>query len=314
MQKLLVKYNDLKSNWLFFLNQFQSLSMALEDLKRLESGKKLYYIFDGYDFCHWFYKKEIRAGVSNPHHEIIRDTWEKFFTLTDGTSTCAVMSPFTIIEFLQTISIQLDNTGIIERINRNPEIKSLLDAILHEEKNFESLPGHQQTVIQNLYTQILQNKSALEFFSQSGPFSQLQNLFDSNKIRFFDPLIPEAAQIIELFEYDQEKILNAINYLQNKRRERSSYGDIYNSLDVYHYILVENSRRSLNANSIIPYLTSSGILSRNSWYMLKYNSLPNLSESSIPIDWFVRTIEVPTILLSTLSYQKDTIENASTLR
>lgn len=292
------------------LNQFQTLTMALADLNRLEQGKKLYYIFDGYDFCHWFYKNgRLLRGFSNPFHKTIQESWDNFFSLTNGIETCAVMSPFTIIEFLQTISSQVDNDAIHRRIKKSSEIQTLLDFIFNEEKNYSNLPEHQQRIIQSLYAQIIENKRALELFSKPGPFAQLTELFSTSKIRFFDPMIPDAAQVVELLEYDQIKTDNAISYLREKRKARSSFGEIYDSIDVYHYILIENSRRALSATSVIPYLTSSGILSRNSWYMLKYDSLPNLTNTTIPSDWCVRTIEAPTIVLSTLALFNDPVDN-----
>lgn len=309
MCKIKVELRTIDEHWQYNLSRFQCLTMALYDLKQLARRNKLHYVLDGYDFCNWFFKPEIGAPNRNPYSHIINATWNKFFELSNGVDTCAVISPFTAIEFLHTIALQMDDKSINRTITLLPDIQELLSAIRQGEKRIVEIPGQQQETIRNLYTQILDHKRALHFFSKLDAFSTLRQFLEQGKLRVFDPLVPNSAQVIELLDYDERKTRNAIRYLHGRRAERSGGGELYNALDTYHFVLIENSRRSLSADRIIPNLTSSGVYTRNSWYMLKYSSLPDAKGSPIPADWNVRAGDAPALLLSALSYNNENAGN-----
>ncbi len=312
MCKVQVDLSVIDQHWQYHLSRFQCLAMALNDLRQLERGNQLHYILDGYDFCNWFFPPNNIKSARNPYHRIINDTWNRFFSLSNGVETCAVLSPFTLIEFLHTITQQIDKKPIQRTIANNPDIQELLKAIKQGEKHLIDIPEQQQATIRNLYTQILDHKYALNLFSSSDSFSQLRQFIEQGKIRIFDPPVPDSAQVIELLDYDEAKMRNATRYLHDRRAERSGASELYNALDTYHFVLIENSRRSLSTEHIIPNLTSSGIYTRNSWYMLKYSTLPDARVSTIPADWNVRSSDAPALLLSALSHNNESVGSFDT--
>lgn len=309
MCKVEVELRIINEHWQYNLSRFQCLTMALYDLKQLLRGNKLHYVLDGYDFWNWFSEPTNTAYKVNPYHRIISDTWNRFFELSNGVDTCAVISPFTAIEFLHTIALQIDHRPINRTLALQPDIQELLNAIQQGEKRIVEIPEQQQATIRNLYTQILDHKRALDRYSKLDPFRKLRELLDQGKLRVFDPLVPNSAQVIELLDYDETKTQNAIRYLHDRRAERSGGSQLYNAIDTYHFVLIENSRRSLSADRIVPNLTSSGIYTRNSWYMLKYSSLPDAKGLTIPADWNVRSGDAPALLLSAISYNSESARN-----
>lgn len=300
MCKVEVDLRVVEENWKYNLSRFQCLTMALQDLKQFARGNRLHYVLDGYDFCNWFFPPSARSP--NKFHRVIRGTWDRFFELSDGVESCAVMSPFTIMEFLYRMVMRLDDQPIQKLVAQNTVVSDLINAIQEGEKQLIDAPEHQQRIVRQLYGQILDHKLAIDLMSVSAAFARLQLLFGQQKIRLFDPLIPDSAQIIELLEYDVKKTKDAIQYLHISRQGSNRARDLYNTVDAYHFILIENSRRSLSVDHIVPNLTSSGIYSRNSWYMLKYSRLPDLHEVTIPADWNVRSADAPTLLLAAIAY------------
>ena len=310
MCKAQVKFNSLQKHWIVRCGQYQSLTMALNDLQEIQDGYRIYYILDGYDFNTWLYPKSKKANT-NSYHNKIKKQWNDYFRLSDGINTCAVLSPFTIIQFLYATTRLMNDDPIRLRIQQHPEIVKVIESIQQGEQTFEGISENQKNIIRSLFAQILDIKNASDLFlsnssEQSDPFYQLRKLMKDGKIRIWDLPVPRATQVNELLSSEYERTQNAINYLSRAREKQSHSNKILSSsLDTYHYILVNNSRQPWRTNRISPNLTSSGILSRNSWYMLTYNNIPGFQEMEIPQEWGVRTGDEPSLLLSTLAQYKD---------
>ena len=71
-------------------------------------------------------------------------------------------------------------------------------------------------------------------------------------------------------------------------------------LDIYHYVLFENVDEVLEPQDIDAYISSSGVLSRNSWLLTKLGKLPD-DLSGIPVDWAARSSDAPAFLAKMLS-------------
>ncbi len=197
MCKIAVPYRAIRDHWLVSLSQFQSISMAIHDLNFLRNGQKLYYVIDGYDFKNWIFEREYNPGQPDPYRLIIRGSWDKFFRLSDGKNTCAVMSPFTIIEFLHFLSKIVDSKEILDALKNEINIKYLIEKVeLGEAKFIE--PNQQHSAIQDLYELILDHKQLLNVFRKPRLFGKLESMIKQNKIRLFFPPVPESAQIIDL--------------------------------------------------------------------------------------------------------------------
>ena len=308
MCKIEVPYQNVNGHWLVHLSQFQSLTMALQDVKQLSIGNNLYYVLDGYDFNQWFYQGSTSSERKNPYHDTIRRNWNTFFKLSDGVRTCAVLSPFTLFDFFRKSSRMLDTNPFSQQIQQHPEITELIEKLYSGEQTYVDLPLEQQEVIRNLVAQVLDLKNSFDFFSPKdvsspNPFKKVSILRDQGKIKEFEPPIP-AAQVGDLLEYDLNITRDAIKYLRNRRSKQ--FGQDYylsSSADAYHYILIQNIRQPWSAQHVIPNLTSSGLFSRNAWYLLKSKSskLPELNDLTIFPDWSVRAGDVPAMVLSALA-------------
>ena len=311
MCKIAVPYRAIRDHWIVSLSQFQSISMAMHDLNFLSNGQKLYYVIDGYDFRNWIFEREFNPVNPNPYRLIIRGSWDKFFQLSDGENTCAVMSPFTIIEFLHFLSKVVDSKEISKALEDEKNIRYLIERVELGEEKFIEVPNQEHSSIQDLYELILDHKQLLNVFRKPKLFNKLESMINQKKIRLFFPPVPESAQINDLLEYDVERTEKAITYLNERRLKLGGSTRLYNSLDTFHFILIENCIRPLSNDNIVPLLTSSGINSRNSWFKLKYDFIPEMSEPVIPIDWHVRSGNVPALLLSALGFNRSSLSDTS---
>jgi hypothetical protein len=316
MCKVNVEYKTIIDYWLKYLSQLQSLEMAQNDLAEMEKGYKLYYVLDGYDFNEWFSLPE-KQTKPNRYGPLIRKSWNDYFRLADAEKTCAILSPFTVIQFLiRTNKVLGDKPS---QFQRHPEIVEVLEEVQLGKKQFSEIPAKQQEIIRNLIAEIIDLKNISDLFesgtsAQSSSFQQLKDLMEKGKIRKFAPPIPGAAQSMELLGYDEGTIQESIVYLYEKRTKKnySNRPDIFNrevymesSLDTYHYVLIHNSCNPWMSSGIIPNLTSSGRLTRNSWYRLAYNKPPAYYGLKIPQGWNVRSGDEPALLFSVLDYYKD---------
>jgi hypothetical protein len=309
MCKIRIDYKIAKELLNYHVSQCQSLNMALYDLAEMGEGYKLYYVLDGYDFNQWLFSPEKNTPV-NRFGPLMKKNWADFFSLSDGKRTCAVLSPFTIIQFLERARTLLDDRPIRTKIQQFDEIMALVKKIEDGEQTFEEIPGQHRDIIRNLYAQIVDLKYAEDLLvpqsaGQPDPFLALRTLISEGKIQVFNPPAPPATQVSELLRYDGEKTQRAIKYLREKREQQSRGSkQISSTLDAYHYVLVQNCRNLWKDDGAIPNLTSSGILTRNSWYLLAYGNLPGFTDLFIPPDWSVRAGNEPSLLLTVLSYHK----------
>lgn len=307
MCKIKLEYNQVESLWWIKQSQFQSLTMALHDLEQMAKGYKLFYVLDAYDFAQWFFNKVPGTSHTNPYQKTIKRSWNTFFRLSDGQSTCAVLSPFTLIEFLARLGSVLNDNLIRQELEQNKEIVDLLNQLTQEKQFFEEIPQQYQENIRDLVARVIDFQNTFKLFSpndsgESDSFHDIRILMQENKVRYFDPPVPVSAQVSELLEFDEARTIHAIQYLRLRRAHLSKDRTINDTLDAYHYILIQNSRKPWNVSGVIPNLTSSGILTRNSWYILEYTKLPDPNELLIPPDWNVRSGDVPALLLSALKH------------
>jgi hypothetical protein len=281
--------------------------MALHDLEQMAKGYKLFYVFDAYDFIQWFFTRVPGAKLDNPYQKTIKKNWNTFFRLSDGQSTCAVLSPFTVIEFLAKVGQVIDDDLLRETIQRNEYVTDLLKRLTPKKQPFEEIPQQYQDQIRDLVVRVIDFKNTFELFSPDdsnhpNSFHDIRILMEEKKVRYFDPPVPVSAQVSELLEYDEVRTKNAIHYLSVRRSHYSKERSINDALDAYHYILIQNSRKPWNVSGVIPNLTSSGIFTRNSWYLMEYTKLPDPNELPIPPDWNVRSGDAPAHLLSALKH------------
>jgi hypothetical protein len=255
---------------------------------------------DGYDFWMWFFPPQSGTEESsNPQHRAVHDNWEYFFTHSDGTTSCAVVSPFTVIELAASAAHHTEFRQFAEftaKIKETyPAIDEHIRALATGMAKTGDLSQNQIEAIGDVYAKMLRMERVSKILSNPSVFGRLSDLMREKKIRPFDPLIPEAAQMGQLFASDSRRRTEAIKYLVDKRSERPVSRDflkLYASLDVFHFIVVDNSRPTLTAQGIVPLLASSGVLSRNSWFKLKYDRMPS-DLVRIPPEWAVSSAAAP---------------------
>jgi hypothetical protein len=278
--------------------------MALYDVKLQSRGFNLQYVIDAYDLWNWFNPIQIHNERNNPHYYVnIHEAWEEFFYLTDGKETCAVLSPFTIIEFFNRFAYEAKNFNKKMELLSN-QYKKIEDKLRN---NSPHMPKQERDMISDLYNNYLNYYNIFTQLTQPRRFKSLRNLYEQGKVQMFDPQVPKSAQAGQLLDYNQDKTKRAIDYLHNRRREQTR---LSSSLDAYHFILIQNSLETLNQSLIIPNITSSGYFTRCTWYLLKYDNLPTPYNISIPEDWNVRSGDVPPLVLSSLKHNDNNPEKA----
>jgi len=298
---------DINNFYLFVLTSYQSFSMALYDIDSLLRGRQIIYGLDGYDFCRFVLPREFFIGKPNPHHQQIEKTWETFFRFSDGETTIAVVSPLAWLEFLATIDERSRGQHIERFLTRRT--LHLLEKLRKDDSMIENLSFQEKKVIQRLVEVVVAARETRQAILKGKAFTRLVDLMNNKKVRLLEEFMGElksADKISALFEYKHKaNVERGIRYLNDRRGDRSlsQYGAFYNLLDVYHYILFDNVDQFLEHTQKDAYISSSGILSRNSWFLIKLGRLPGVTRN-IPINWAARSSHAPAFVAKLL-YQYD---------
>lgn len=301
-----IDYATLSKYHLLLLTSYQSFSMCLYDADAIYSGKSIGYGLDGYDLCRYIFPDSFFVNKPNPHHNQIKSTWESFFQMSDGKTTFGIISPFALLEILATIQ-ERTNSKLLLRANRFNGIRDLINDIAQGIRELQEVAPEYQKTITTLYHLMKSTEGARKAVLEGNSFEKLKQLLTSNKLIPLDRYITysnSTGQLRNLLWYDdQEKVNKALQYLNYKREKKiySGYDVFYNTLDVFHYVLFENVGANLNSNNINMYISSSGLLSRNSWFLTKYGKLPD-EVSSIPSNWSARSSDTPAYLTKAINH------------
>jgi len=300
--------SDLKtinSYYHLILSSYQSFSMALFDIDAIREGKSIGYGIDGYDLCRYLFPSSFFRGRPNPHHEVIRSTWDSFFRKSDGEVTFGVISPFAILELLATIEERASGRALYRYLGeRASELSPILQELKKGMVDLEKLAPPHQRIIEYLYRLLRLTEGARRILYEGKAIDKLSTLLTQGKIKALDSMIRSIELLPELHKLlspsSEKNVTKALEYLGRKRgKTYSDYSVFYNKLDVYHYVLFDSIDAIIQSKGIEVYLSSSGILSRNSWLLTKYGKLPN-DISGIPSDWSARSSDAPNYLLKSL--------------
>jgi hypothetical protein len=282
------------------LSANQSFNMCNYDSARLAEGKKMGYVIDGYDLSRFIFPKEFFKGKNNPHHESMCRSWETFFKESNPDISFALISPFAILETYSSIRDNLySGSEFQSQFSINQNKSDILSKIINgeiNELNEEEIT--QEETLESLYLLMQQIKNAHDIILKGEWFDKLSLLQSSNQVKILDVMLNKIDGVEEdkLLDYNLVNINRGISYLSNKRGNMfSDYTKFYNTLDVYHYVLVENIKKYFQLDEIDLFLTSSGILSRNSWLLTKYGKFPE-DTYTVPADWSARNGNVPAYL------------------
>lgn len=288
------------------LSAHQTFTMCHNDSISIKDGKRVAYVIDGYDLTRYIFPKELFRGKPNPHHDAIKLSWDTFFSESTADLAYAVLSPFALIEILATIKENsYSDKEFSEILQINKDEITFLEKILIQninEINKDELT--QKEIVKTLHSFISQTVKSQNIILRGDWFNKMNELKNKNQLELLDPLLKkiDSLQIKELLKYDINKIERASNYLNDKRKGMFSENNrLYNTLDIYHYILVDNIEKPFNSKNINIFLTSSGILSRNSWLLIKYGKFPTVI-SHIPNDWAARNSNSPAYLFKAANH------------
>jgi len=298
----------------WILSSNQSFSMCLYDIDAIREGRSVCYGIDGYDLCRYLFPSSFFKGQANPYHGIIYSTWEAFFRQTDGEMTFGIISPFTVLELLKTIAERISEHKLISLVGPdNAELRRILDELSKGIRTLEETDPSQREVIQALNNLATLTQKARRIIQEGEAFQKLGGLLAQGRIKLLDPILGEFAptyNLPALLSYNQESFARGLRYLNNKRGKLfSEHSLFYNRLDIYHYILFENAGPLLKTKEMQAYISSSGILSRNSWLLTKYGKLAE-ALGRIPSDWSARSSDVPNFLTKALLHFNRDIEQA----
>jgi hypothetical protein len=279
----------------WMLSSYQSFSMCLYDIGYIERGNTIGYGIDGYDLCRFVFPISFFKDKPNPHHNAMCATWKAFFEESDGTTTFGIISPFAVIELLATIAETASGKELTDLIDiGGKDIRTLVKQIADKVVSFEEIEGKQKQTIQKLSSLVNATQNARDIIKRGEAFRVIENLLSQNKIKLLDFMIRKIkpqSSFPDLLSYDQKDLERGLRYLGEKRHRLKSLA-FYNTLDIYHYVLFENADSILKSQNMQAYISSSGILSRNSWLLTKYGKLPD-TLANIPDDWSARSSDVP---------------------
>jgi hypothetical protein len=308
MEKDITSFKDLQQMYYRILTFYQYFSMSHYDSHILHDGYRIAYGMDGYDLCNFIFPTEIYTGTYNPHHNATKATWYSFFQNCDGETTYAIISPFAVIELLATIRERKQDKKLVDGLLKEfPEIYKILDNILNNKQTEENIAKQPYYFIKQLYDNMVLSNTIETIATEKKPFKIIEELINKNKIKMFDHLIRNSVTKIssnKMFSFNKDMTENAIMYLNEKRKRLTDYSlhrKLYNTMDVYHYILYENANPFLNKKKIKSFIASSGLLTKNSWILLKYgNFLKDID--GIPKTWTGRASEVANFVVKTQQY------------
>ena len=291
--------------YLWTLTQFQAFSMGLHDSKALSEDQILYYCMDGYDLTNYLFPAEFFTGIPNTYHGAIKSNWEHFFSRSVPDAAVAVLTPFSIYEMLSRI-IETSSDNSLRTLLSERYVDGILKDILNGDKKLSDIDCIDQNHIRKLYNAMLGSNIVSKLINEGEPFAKLKEGIDSKQILFFDQQFRNYAnpdEISPLLTFDNKNIERAVQYLRSKRTKAFSarVDGFHNFMDVCHYVLVENANSVFSRNNINAYITSSGVLSRNSWMLTKYGKILGATQS-IPDDWSARASNVPTYIAE--AYQR----------
>lgn len=307
-----IDYVTLSKYHFLLLTSYQSFSMCLYDADAIYSGKSIGYGLDGYDLCRFIFPDSFFVNKPNPHHNQIKSTWESFFKMSDGKTTFGIISPFALLEILATIEERV-NSKLLLRANQFDGIRKLIQDLVKGIRELQEVSPEYQKTITSLYHLMKSTEGARKSVLEGGSFEKLKQLLASNKLIPLDRYITYSNATRELRNLlwydDEEKVSKALQYLNNRREKKaySRYDVFYNTLDVFHYVLFENVGATLNSTNINTYISSSGLLSRNSWYLTKYGKLPD-EVSPIPNNWSARSSDTPAYLTKAIVHFNNDIQ------
>jgi len=304
----------LNSHYHWILSSNQSFNMCLYDIDALRDGRSIGYGIDGYDLCRFLFPSSFFKGKPNPHHEIIHSTWNAFFHQTDGKMTFGIISPFTVLELLATVEEKTSEQNLPGLIGQNTaEIRQLLEELSKGIRTLDEIDPSQREVIKTLNNLATLTKKTRRIIREGKPFQKLAELLAQGRIKLLDPMLSEFisnSDLSALLSYNQENLARGLQYLNYRRSKTfSEHNLFYNTLDIYHYILFDNVEPLLKTKDMQGYLSSSGILSRNSWLLTKYGKLPAVL-GRIPKDWSARSSDVPNFITKALVHFNGDLEQA----
>jgi hypothetical protein len=302
----------LNNHYHWILSSNQSFNMCLYDIDTLREGCSIGYGIDGYDLCRYLFPSSFFRGKPNPHHEVIHSTWDAFFHQTDGETTFGIISPFTVLELLATVEEKTSGRNLPGLIGQNTaEIRQMLEELSKGIRTLDEIDPLQKEVIKTLNNLATMTKKARQIIREGKPFEKLEELLTQGRIRLLDPILGEVSPTTDLsalLSYNQDNLARGLQYLNYKRSKTfSEHNLFYNTLDIYHYILFDNVEPLIKTKAMQAYISSSGILSRNSWLLTKYGKLPAVL-GRIPKDWSARSSDVPNFLTKALAHFNRDIE------
>lgn len=302
-----IDLKTLNSYYHWLLNSYQSMSMSLYDAQSIYNGKTIGYGIDGYDLCRYLFPASFFKGNPNPHHSIIHSIWSNFFQSSDGVTVFGVISPFAILELLATIQEKASGKQLNGLLGKSSnEIRSLLIELAEGIRTLEDVSPKQKQVIETLVHLAGMTDKARRILQEGKAFEQLNSLLSSGKLKLLDPIIGQSAARSELATLlvpdNTDYFSRALQYLGYRRESTfSDHSIFYNTLDIYHYVLFDNVDPIIRSKDLEMYLSSSGILSRNSWHLVKYGKLPD-DLLGIPSDWAARSSDVPNFLVQAFTH------------
>jgi len=297
------------------LSHCQAFTACKNDLDLICKGNKIGYCIDGYDLCRFILQPEFFIGRPNPHHYVMKSIWQGFFNYADGNVLFAVISPLAFIELLCTINDRINPSEVNAIIQKYPEIKNVIKRLADFTESFDSLKLSEQNIIYKLNAMLDASKNVMKNVIREGKFFNLNELISDNKLQTLDKIMKGNSEYInfdEFYKCDKYYCQRAIDYLEGKRTDKLiGYTGFYVKLDVYHYIMIENINAMVNEQNIAAFITSSGILARNAWYLAKYGKVPPNNLTEIPKSWRARPSSAPYYLCNILNYFNNNVNEAN---
>lgn len=293
-----VELKSLAHLYHFTLGQYQSFSMCFTDAAAQREGFTLIYGLDGYDLSTYLLPSKLFAGEADPFRDAVLARWHTFFRHARPNQERATVSPLTLFELLRMLQHTTAEDALSRAVREQyQELLSLVDRIANGSRSLQEVAEVDIRRIRELYLRMRSAKVVNQVLRDRSLFADIRPLITDGRICLWDSVIERnvrSLSIDDLFSFDSTRISHAVSYLSDKRSGRDLS---YSLLDILNYVLYDNIHRTPpDQEPARIYITSSGVLSRNAWYIAKYGALIGHLEA-IPDDWAARAADVPSYLV-----------------